>query len=209
MKLSNIPYKKLTLEFIAILLSIVLALAFDEWQQEREINQKAELAQQKIFKEIKSNFTEIKEFNEIVKSRYKKLKAIENELDGTKGFHDYISKFVGYRFTELNNSAWQRANNGILANYMDDDFVEQAFHLYNWNQTLQNFHLKMNDFLYQPHFFDPQQVTFAWHISQRYKAQQIDWSNSMIKEYGKFIARYEEKTEDEEVKKVDSKESTD
>ncbi len=190
MKLSNIPIKKLTLEFIAILLSIVLALAFDEWQQERETNQKAELAQQKIFKEIKANFAELKEFNDIVKSRYKKLKTIENELDGSKGFHQYISKFVGYRFTELNNSAWQRANNGILANYMDDDFVEQVFHLYNWNQTLQKFHLKMNDFLYQPHFFDPDQVMFAWHISQRYKAQQIDWSNSMIKEYSAFIERY-------------------
>lgn len=209
MKLANIPFKKLSLEFIAILLSIVLALAFDEWQQERETNQKADLAQQKIFKEIKANFAEIKEFNTIVKSRYKKLKAIENEIDGTKGFHEYISKFVGYRFTELNNSAWQRTNSGILANYMDDEFVEQAFHLYNWNQTLQTFHLKMNDFLYQPHFFNPEKAKFAWHISQRYKAQQIGWSNSMIKEYAKFIARYEDEGDKRAASKIDTNKSTD
>jgi hypothetical protein len=193
MKFSQLPYKKLTIEFMTILLSIVLALAFDEWQQERETNQKADLAQHKIFKEIKANFAEIKAFNKIVRARHNKLEAIENELDGSQGFHQYISKFVGYRFTELNNSAWQRANSGILANYMDDEFVEQAFHLYNWNQTLQTFHLKMNDFLYQPHFFDPKQVKFAWHLSQRYKTQQINWSNSMIKEYGEFIERFDEK----------------
>lgn len=171
----------------------MLALAIDQWQQDRETSQKADLAQKRIFKEIKANFKEIKEFNKIVKLRYEKLKAIENDIDGTQGFHRYISKFIGYRFTELNNSAWQRANNGILANYMSEDFVEQAFHLYNWNQTLQTFHLKMNDFLYQPYFFNPEEAVYAWHISQRYKAQQISWSNSMIEEYGEFIEAFETK----------------
>ncbi|MGB0496069.1 MAG: hypothetical protein ACPGJI_06915 [Kangiellaceae bacterium] len=190
MKLDKISIQNLLLEFTAILVGIVLALAIDQWQQDREINQKAELAQNKILKEITSNFKEVKEFNEIVKSRYKKLKAIEKVVDGSKGFHEYIHNFVGYRFTELNDSAWQRANNGILANYMDEEFIEQALHLYNWNNTLQTFHLKMNDFLYQPYFFDPKQAKYAWHVSQRYKSQQISWSNSMLKAYSKFMENY-------------------
>jgi hypothetical protein len=191
MKLKNIPVQKLLLEFIAILVSIILALAIDQWQQEREINQRADLAQQKILREVLANFEAIKEFNQIVKSRYEKLIAIEESVDGSKGFHNYVGKFVGYRFTELNNSAWQRANNGTLANYINDEFIEQAFHLYSWNKTLQTFHLKMNDFLYQPYFFDPAQAKYAWHISQRYKRQQISWSNEMLEQYQTFINYYQ------------------
>ncbi len=193
MKLKNIPFNKLMFEFTVILLSIILALAIDEWRNERETNKKAALAEQKILKEIRSNYQQLKEFNQIVKSRYQKLIAIESQLDGSKGFHHYINQFVGYRFTELNDSAWQRANRGILANYMDEAFVESAFNLYNWNSTLQDFHTKMNDFLYQPYFFDPAQVNYAWHISKRYKAQQIGWSDSMIESHKEFIERYESK----------------
>ena len=202
MKLSNIPVQKLLLEFTAILISIILALAIDQWQQDRETEQKANLAQEKIFREIKANFEELKRFQKIVKSRYEKLLSIEDEVDDTQGFHQYISKFTGYRFTELNSSAWQRANNGILANYMDEEFTEQALHLYNWNKTLQTFHLKMNDFIYQPYFFDPKQAKYAWYISKQFKGQQIGWANSMIEDYEQFILTFEDQYEDRTVTTV-------
>lgn len=193
MKLNGVPWQKLFLEIVTILIGIMLALAIDEWQKENEKNQKANLIKEKILKEIRSNYQEIKGFNDIVKNRYKKLLEIESEVDGSQGFHTYTSRFVGYRFTELNDSAWKRANTGILANYIDDTFIEKAFHLYNWNNTLQTFHLKMNDFLYQPHSFDPDKAKYAWYISKRYKSQQISWSNIMLDEYAAFLEAYEPK----------------
>ena len=172
--------------FIGVLLAFVIEELREEYQLQREV----ELAQERIFEELQTNYRFLQDFKQHVDERYEKIISIDELVDGSVAFVELKHHFVGYRFVQFQSSAWMRANANQLANHMDEDMLTEALKLYNWNNELIEHNRRIDDIRFQPHFYDPEDARIAYEMSVSFIGQQATWASAMEKLYRRFFDHF-------------------
>lgn len=103
---SRIPWLKLGVETFFVVLGVLLALALDEWRQDRREQEVVVLALQNIREEIRSNRAEVQ-------------RALGHHLDLLRRLKETPDMAVALRPAMVRNNAWQAAQSSQAATRMD------------------------------------------------------------------------------------------
>ena len=91
-------WSKLILEGFMVFIGVLLAFIIEELREEYQLQKEVELAQERIFEELQTNYRFLQEFTQHVDERYQKLQAMDDLVDGTVPFVELKHHFIGYRF---------------------------------------------------------------------------------------------------------------
>lgn len=175
-------------EFVAIVFGVLLALAVDDWRQQREVDAAVIEATQRLNAEIMENYREIKASRRIIAERLEKLKALK--VDGSQGFFAYDDRFGGFNFPELRDSVWQRVTRDRIANSIPSDYIDATFGLYSSDHFLETMFDRISTLTLSHDYFDPASARVALQTSQALMTQQILWSDDALARYDKFIKQH-------------------
>jgi type II secretory pathway pseudopilin PulG len=134
---SRIPWLKLGAETFFVVLGVLLALALDEWRQDRREQEVVTLALQNIRSEIQENREEIRR----TLSYHRDLLA---RLEKTPGMP------VAFKPAILRNSAWQAAQSSQAAARMDFSAVAAFSKMKDRQDLYQGFSTQVLPMVYQP-----------------------------------------------------------
>ena len=96
----------LGLEFFAIVVGVLFALAVDEWHEERQIDEMNAIAVMRLNEEILRNHKEVTRNTAVIKDRYARLVAMR--VDNDIPFVERVAEFAGYSFPDLKKPVWRR-----------------------------------------------------------------------------------------------------
>lgn len=100
----SIPWEQLLVESVLVILSVVLALALNNWNQNRIEENRADQAQQNIINEIKTNREEVQQAYDYNRSMIEKIEANPN-------------RGVSLRPANIRDFAWETAQaSGAVGN---------------------------------------------------------------------------------------------
>lgn len=119
-----------------VLLGVLLALFVDEWREDREFQQLVVTTEAQVLEEITTNRAQLQIYLDEFVSRSERLNDWIAELDFEQSILDQLEGFPGIPSTFTNKSAWTMANNSQLTEYIDHEFYDAAFHLYESGDSL-------------------------------------------------------------------------
>lgn len=187
-RISSDTWFALGLEFFAIVVGVLFALAVDEWREERQITRMNAIAVERLNEEIRRNHAEIAASVQIIEERYARLAALAVGTDAS--FGERTAQFSGFNFPDLKDSVWQRVSNDRLANQIDALYIDGAAELYNQNELLDRLALEISSLMVSETYHDPARAPLALAISKRIMLQQIQWSREALARYEDFMARH-------------------
>ena len=192
-------WSKLFLEGLMVFIGVLLAFIIEEWREDYQLQQEVDLARDRIYEELQTNYRFLQAFKVHVDERYEKIKAMDEMVDNTVPFVELRRHFIGFRFVQFQSSAWQRANANQLANHMDEDMLTEALIIYNWNDSLTEHNKRIDDVRFTSQFYDPEDARIAYEISKNFIGQQVYWAGEMEKLYRQFFDHfiYERPAQDE------------
>ena len=183
-------WSRLLLEGFMVFIGVLLAFVIEELREEYQLQREVDLAQERIFEELQTNYRFLQDFKQHVDERYEKIQNIDELVDGSTAFVELRHHFIGYRFVQFQSSAWMRANANQLANHMDEDMLTEALKLYNWNNELIEHNRRIDDIRFQPYFYDPEDARIAYEMSVSFIGQQVTWASAMEKLYRRFFDHF-------------------
>ncbi len=178
----------LGLEFSAIVIGVLFALAVDEWREERQVQQINAIAVERLNDEIRRNHEEILASVQIIEERYVRLAALNVGTD--MPFSEKVAQFSGFNFPDLKDSVWQRVSDDRLANQINASYIDGAAELYNQNELLDRLGMEISRLSVSEAFHDAARAPLAHAISKRIMLQQIQWSRAALARYEDFMNRY-------------------
>ena len=183
-------WSKLLLEGLMVFIGVLLAFIIEEAREEYQLQEEVELARDRIYEELQTNYRFLQNFKGHVDERYEKIKAMDDLVDNTKPFYELRQHFIGFRFIQFQKSAWMRANSNQLANHMDEDMLTEALKIYNWNASLTDHNSRMNELIFTTQFYDPKEARIAYAMSRSFIRQQVVWAESMERLYRRFFDHF-------------------
>jgi len=183
-------WSRLLLESFMVFIGVLLAFIIEEWREEYQLEQEVELAKERIFEELQTNYRFLENFKRHVDERYELINAMEGTIDNSVPFVKLRHKFIGYRFVQFQSSAWLRANANQLANHMDEDMLTEALKIYNWNESLIVHNRRIDEIRFTSHFYDPADAHIAYEMSRDFIRQQVGWADDMAKMYRRFFDHF-------------------
>lgn len=177
----------LGLEFFAIVIGVLFALAVDEWRENRQIDEMNAIAIARLNDEIVHNYEEIGRSVRVVEDRYGRLAAMNVGSDTP--FSERIAQFGGYNFPDLKNSVWERVSHDPMANRIDPLYIDGANELYNQNALLDYLSGQIFDLTVSIPYHDPERAPLAWDISKTILLQQLQREREALARYEDFIRR--------------------
>ena len=178
----------LGLEFFAIVIGVLFALAVDEWRDERQVRHLNAIAVERLNEEIRRNHAEITASVNIIEERYGRLAAMRIGTD--LPFDERVAQFSGFNFPDLKDSVWQRVSDDRLANRIESSYIDGAAELYNQNELLERLGLEISRLMVSEVYHDPARAPLALAISKRIMLQQIQWSREALARYEDFMQRH-------------------
>lgn len=178
----------LGLEFFAIVVGVLFALAVDGWRENRQIDEMNAISVERLNEEISRNREEIARSVAVIEERYARLAALN--VTGDMPFSERVPEFSGYAFPDLKSSVWARLGHDTLANRIDPVYIDSATQLYNQNRLLERMNEAIFELTVSETFHDPGQAPLAWDISKSMMLQQIQWQHEALAHYDDFIARH-------------------
>ena len=187
-RISSDTWFALGLEFFAIVIGVLFALAVDEWRDNRQIDEMNAISIERLNEEIQRNYIEIARSVAIVEERYARLAAMNVGSD--QPFSERVAEFTGYNFPDLSDSVWERMGHDTLANRIDPAYIDGATRLYYQNQVLDELRQSIFRLTVSDAFHDPAQANLAWNISKSILREQIQWEREALARYEDFLRRY-------------------
>lgn len=178
----------LGLEFFAIVVGVLFALAVDEWHENRQIDEMNAIAVERLNEEIRRNYEEISANVQVIEERYGRLAAMRVGTDAP--FSEKIVQFSGFAFPDLKNSVWQRLSDDRLTNRIDPAYVDGAAELYNQNRLLDGLSREFFSLMASVAFHDAKQAPLVLNISKQIMLQQIQWEREALARYEDFMRRH-------------------
>lgn len=189
-RISRDDVRFLVLEGLMVLFGVLAALFVDGWREDAQVARAVEAAMVRLDAEVEQNLAELDDLREVVEHRLSLLRGVKAELDGTTSLADHVATFEGFRTPDLNSAAWERSSRDFLANHMPDEYLHDAFVLYEWNEQFDALDAEINRLVYSELFFVPERASVALAISERIMAQQLTWARQVIPRYEAFLERY-------------------
>ncbi|MDX1454633.1 MAG: hypothetical protein R3217_04170 [Gammaproteobacteria bacterium] len=178
---------ELLLEFIAIVIGVMIALAVDEWREEREIAESNDIAIARLNEEVRQNHEELLESLQIVSRRFEALAGLRVTADSP--FREHFRDFGGFDFPDLNDSVWQRLLNDRWANRISASYVDEAALLYHRIGQLRELEKEMNHHTFGESFHDAASVEMAHSISRELMLKQIVLMREAVAMHEVFMER--------------------
>jgi len=178
--------KALFVELLVILVGVLLALVFDEWNTERTIERDLESEVLRLEEEISRNFSELEQFCSIVSSRLEGLEALGARLDQGESFA-LDSEFFGFPFPELVDAVWQRLSRDERSSRIDPEYIETVYTLYYANELQTEIVRSISDFVFSPTYSDPEQSDIAYSIAKRLMVQQANLTANSLVAYEQLV----------------------
>lgn len=187
----EIPWTKIIVEFVSIVVAVFMALLVDEWKDNHNNKQLARNAMENITLEIQKNYDSVLVYHQTYNLR---IKEIDSLLYLIRMKSPNVS-LKGYQFVILYGTAWDAAKLTQAFNYMEFEEVGKLSDIYNlqniYNTTVQNI---MNDLLFTE---DADSYDEAEKVLQRHKRvfsgingfedQLLDSYRKFLKSKGKLI----------------------
>lgn len=127
----KLPVEKLIIEFFSIVLGVMLALGLNQWRENRQYENKATVALEKVHNEIIANLNLIKAVNENNKETLKEIELMM-EADSVVQ-NDFIPG------VQISGNAWNALLNADVAGYIDYNILDRLSELY----SIQDVYMKM------------------------------------------------------------------
>ena len=145
-KLFENPVFKLSLEVVGIFFAVVVALAADQWVEDRERIERKELILESIHSEISTNSAELAEALEQLSVQLEKLEALNSRysVDTTVSINDEVREVWRVSFTGLRSTSWQSLilQSDILI-LIDIGRVEHLSAIYSLQSDIKDYLTKM------------------------------------------------------------------
>lgn len=128
--LSKISWSNLMLEVFSVILAILLALWVNQYQQQKEQKENANIQLKRITKEVKRNLNSLYLHNEKNNERLSYSRKLINDLKGKSLDNSERIISLGYSFTQLENTEWEVAKlTGTIAQ-MEADTISVLSQIY-------------------------------------------------------------------------------
>jgi hypothetical protein len=174
-------------EGVMVLLGVMLAFLMEEYREEREREQLAVAAMQRVNLEVASNFSEVIAIHAITRERLAKLESLESAADDTLPFTRLIPRFTGYPFLQTDRSAWSGMQLGAYLDKVAPDYLADVFVIYDWNEVLKSLDDRVTDLVFGADVHEPERTATVWAISRSIMEQQAIWGGEAIQAYCQFM----------------------
>lgn len=179
----------LLFEGLIVVFSVLVALAVDEWRENRSLDARTEVALDRLTDEIVRNRAELAELADVVEDRLERLRTLADDPTAQGSLGRLIGRFGGYRSPEFSEAAWSRLVSSPLADRVDPAFLEGAFDLYAFHPYFRGLDEEVNRLIYSELFHDPGRMRTALLISERIMVQQRIWAREALAAHDAFRPR--------------------
>lgn len=194
-------WRRLLVDTLVVLIGVLAALVLNNIREDIAAERAARDATSRLIQEVVDNAEVLRSTREVAQRRLSALQELRREqLPVDKSLKDVVDRFHGYWVVELNSSSWEYLSRSALADSVDPNLLQSAFALYKANRRFDQLNGQIQDFVYSEVFVSPGRAVTALDISEAIMWQQLRWSEELLPEYEKFLARYAEKDREAEAK---------
>ncbi|MDT8398890.1 MAG: hypothetical protein RQ899_09790 [Pseudomonadales bacterium] len=173
-----------------VMLGVFLALLLDEWRQDRQRNEIAQLTQARIVSEINSNYEAIVNYETRLNSRYESFIEWGQSLDPTKSIAEQFDDFPGFPGIFLNDAAWRRSSSSEITNYIDDSFITSVYGLYDFNLALRATTEMFSDIYFSKDIWDNEFTLASYNMMDWVFKETFSQAKQAKRIYSNFIESY-------------------
>jgi hypothetical protein len=181
----------LLLEGLVVLFGVLIALVVDGVRERAIQHAAADAAVARVILEVQQNLSEFQDLEVVVEERLSRLRALGSSPTASAGLSDLVDRFGGYRSPDLSEAAWLRLSGSDLADVVDQTFLTDAFHLYEWNRQYDQLDGEITGLVYSELFYLPSRTSIAIRMSGKLMEQQLSWAAQLIPEYQMFLERFD------------------
>lgn len=181
----------LLLESLVVVLSVLVALAVDEWRDDRDRQRRAREAMEDVVEEVRMNLSELAYTDSVMSDRQRRLHAVEDSLDGTRPFAYYNRYFGGYYTPDLSRAAWERATSPTVAERVPTAFYADAFPVYRGTEVLMGLEARVQDLAFSPLVYEPASDRVAMNIARAIVQQELNWIRAFERDFRAFLEAWD------------------
>jgi len=173
-----------------VLLGVMLAFLMEEYREDREREQLAAAAMQRVNLEAASNFREVIAMHAITRERLGRLESLKPDVDRSVPFIKLIPGFTGYSLLQTDRSAWSGMQLGSYFDKVPHAYLTDVFLIYDSNEVLKSLDGKIRDLAFGPDVHDPAMSATVWAVSRMIMEQQVTWGSEAIPIYCRFLEEW-------------------
>lgn len=186
----NETWKSAIIQGAMVLLGVLLALFVDEWREDQEFQRSVVIAEELVLLEINANHERLTANRDDFIDRRERIAEWRATLNMDEAILTQLENFPGIPSTFINRSAWTMANNSRLTEYIDHEFYDAAFQLYDYGESLNDRLQVALELLVNVEAFDAEQTEAIVVILELYFDDIIDNLNSLIRGHESVIDEF-------------------
>lgn len=184
------PLRFFLLESLVVVFSVLIALAVDQWREERAQEAMARVAMADVVEEVRANLRELEYTESVTGDRLERLRELAPRIDTDRPYFEQLGSFPGYYTADLSVSAWERATGGAVGAHIPSDFYTDAFPVYRGTELLMSLEGRIQNLVFGPLVYDPSSAPVALRIADAILEQQIGWIRSYRGDFEAFLERW-------------------
>lgn len=181
------PLRFFLLESLVVVFSVLVALAVDQWREERVQEAMAREAMADVVEEVRDNLRELEYTESVTGDRLERLRELAPRIDTDRPYFEQLGSFPGYYTADLSVSAWERATGGAVGAHIPSDFYTDAFPVYRGTELLMSLEGRIQTLVFGPLVYDPSSAPVALRIADAILEQQIGWIRSYRGDFEAFL----------------------
>lgn len=176
-------------EALVVVFSVLVALAVDEWRENRQIQHRVDQSMERVVAEVRLNLRELEETDSIVAARREDLASLrERVATGDDALADL--DYGGFRLPELSTGAWDRMSGGQNGDRVPADFMEDAFRLYGGLEQLDAMGDDIRRLAFGEVMYQPDRAPIAWRLAMTVTGSQRGIFQEMIARHQAFLREH-------------------
>lgn len=183
-------WKSAIIEGSMVLVGVLLALLVDSWREDLEFQERVDITEAQIVKEIQGNRDRLIDYRDDFVERQERLEVWGANLDTSQGILRQLQGFPGIPGTFMNRSAWSMANNSQITEHINYDFYDAAFKLYALDETTEDQLDVALDVLLNVQGFDENYTEPLLEVLKLYFMVIINNLDSSMQEHNKFLENF-------------------
>jgi hypothetical protein len=120
----------------------------------------------------------------------KNLLNLEKEINNQVPFSSITGKFDGYSSVNMNVANWKRILNDKVSTYLQLDYMEDAFKLYQYYDAIELIKKSLLQFVFSDLYLNKDKQKEAYEISKLYYDELLRHCRNATKEFTEFIKKY-------------------
>ena len=124
---------ELALEALMIVFAVLIALGFEEWREERQLQEFADRAVEGVLAEVRANLDEFRNTDSLIARNLANLQEVVSEEDLS-----LLNGDISLTLPDVSSAAWSAAQMSQAAAYLDYDWVIEVSRVYSVTDTYSN-----------------------------------------------------------------------